>query len=689
VGGAQAGSTSRAPGSEAPPTPGLIRTLADLDPAWLERALGSGAIDSLQVEAIGTGQMSESHRVSITYADPERAGPATIVLKVAADDPTSRSTGVSLGIYEREVRFYREIAPRLAGPLARCALALYDAREGFFTLLLEDVAPARQGDQIDGCSVAEARLAMQGLARLHGPLLEDRALAQSGWLNRAAPVNQALVSQLLPGFLERYGERVSAEHRALCERFVAHLDGWLDTRRPPEGLVHGDYRLDNLLFGEAGSPRALTVVDWQTVGWGGAMADAAYFLGGGLPLSERRTHERELFGEYLERLREAGAALLDFDACWEQYRRHTFGGVLMATLASMIVERTARGDEMFVTMLARHAQHALDLEAEELLDGGAIAPAASPPPLPTAADELPHTGGAEQLWSESWYFDALAPDGTFGAWVRVGLYPNLDACWYTALVCGPDRPTVAALDFAAPLPEAGGLRVRTDALEADHRCARELERFDVTLQARGEAFADAATLLRGERGAPASLALDLRWDTAGTPYAYRMTTRYEIPCTVSGEIRLDGEALTLQAAPGQRDHSWGPRDWWAMDWLWSAGTLDDGTRLHAVELRIPGAPRLGVGYVQAPAEKLAELERVRAEETVAPDGLIATARLQVGPPEIELKVEPLAFAPLRLTAPDGRVSFFPRAMCRLRCADGRQGLGWVEWNINQPSDPRR
>ena len=87
------------------------------------------------------------------------------------------------------------------------------------------------------------------------------------------------------------------------------------------------------------------------------MADAAYFLGGGLPLSERRAHERELFGEYLERLREAGAALPDFDACWEQYRRHTFGGVLMATLASMIVERTARGDEMFVTMLARHAQH--------------------------------------------------------------------------------------------------------------------------------------------------------------------------------------------------------------------------------------------------------------------------------------------------------------------------------------------
>jgi hypothetical protein len=54
------------------------------------------------------------------------------------------------------------------------------------------------------------------------------------------------------------------------------------------------------------------------------------------------------------------------------------------------------------------------------------------------------------------------------------------------------------------------------------------------------------------------------------------------------------------------------------------------------------------------------------------------------PPGLELEIEPLAFAPLRLASPDGRVSHFPRAMCRLRADDGREGLGWVEWNLNQP-----
>src|SRR5207248_11315475 len=146
-----------------------------------------GAIESLQVQAIGTGQMSESHRISLEYGAAANAGPKTVVLKLAAADQTSRSTGVSLGIYEREVRFYRELAPRVGGPPARCALALYNERDGFFTLLLEDIAPARQGDQIAGCSVAEARLAMQGLAQLHGPLLEDHALGASGWLNRPRP----------------------------------------------------------------------------------------------------------------------------------------------------------------------------------------------------------------------------------------------------------------------------------------------------------------------------------------------------------------------------------------------------------------------------------------------------------------------------------------------------------------------
>src|SRR5438128_267907 len=251
----------RGPRSLAPP-----RSLDQLDPAWLQAVLATGPVALLAADTIGTGQMSESHRLALGYEDRERAGPASVVLKVAASDPTSRGTGVGLGIYEREVRFYQELAPRIGGPLAHCWFADYDAGEGWFTLLLEDVAPAAQGDQIAGASVAQARLALRELARLHAPVLEDAALAASEWLNRPSPLNQPFVAQLLAGLLERYGEHVAPEHSSLCERFVARLDTWLNARHPPQGLVHGDYRLDNLLFGEASCARPLTVLDWQTVG---------------------------------------------------------------------------------------------------------------------------------------------------------------------------------------------------------------------------------------------------------------------------------------------------------------------------------------------------------------------------------------------------------------------------------------
>jgi hypothetical protein len=152
---------------------------------------------------------------------------------------------------------------------------------------------------------------------------------------------------------------------------------------------------------------------------------------------------------------------------------------------------------------------------------------------------------------------------------------------------------------------------------------------------------------------------------------------------VSGTLRVGDETLTLHGT-GQRDHSWGTRDWWAMDWVWSAGELDDGTRLHAVALRIPEIGPIGIGYVQQPAGDVLELSGVQAGETVAADGLISRARIVVEPAGIVLDVEPLAFGPLRLVAPDGRVALFPRAMCRFHAADGRRGLGWVEWNLNQP-----
>ena len=73
----------------------VARTVGDLDAEWLAALLDTGPITSLAVVPIGTGQMSLTYRVSPEYQDPERAGPDSVVVKLAADDETSRSTGIA------------------------------------------------------------------------------------------------------------------------------------------------------------------------------------------------------------------------------------------------------------------------------------------------------------------------------------------------------------------------------------------------------------------------------------------------------------------------------------------------------------------------------------------------------------------------------------------------------------------
>jgi hypothetical protein len=235
------------------------------------------------------------------------------------------------------------------------------------------------------------------------------------------------------------------------------------------------------------------------------------------------------------------------------------------------------------------------------------------------------------------------------------------------------------IDFQAPLPESDELTVAREGLRVEHVCESALERFRVRLDASGESHADAVSLLRGEAGEPVPVSFDLTWETHGEPYAYRVATRYEIPCLVRGVVRVGDVEIELRGV-GQRDHSWGTRDWWSAEWMWSAGHLEDGTRFHGVEFRLPGTPPLGVGYLQPPRGGVVELDSVSASEEAGADGLITSAEITCG--DLRLRVEPTAFGPLRLEAPDGRVSQFPRAMCRVRAEDGRTGVAWVEWNRN-------
>ncbi len=99
--------------------PALLRQAADATPEWLTGSLRAAGVlapgvrvDAFDVTPIGTGQMADTTRFSLTL-DPPGAGPATVVGKFASADEQSRGTGLALRAYEIEVRFYREVAGRV------------------------------------------------------------------------------------------------------------------------------------------------------------------------------------------------------------------------------------------------------------------------------------------------------------------------------------------------------------------------------------------------------------------------------------------------------------------------------------------------------------------------------------------------------------------------------------------------
>ncbi len=350
----------------------------ELTAGWLTEALAGTdllpvgtAVRTWTTEPVGTGQMADTVRIRFE-ADPPASSPSTVIAKFASADEQSRSTGVLTRAYEIEVGVYGSVAGSVRTRMPACYHRHIELETGCFVLLLEDLADARQGDQLAGCSPEAAEGALIELAALHGPAWHHRGLGGLSWLRRggaeADEFLAGLVTSLWPGFVERYGERMEPAHLELCDRFIDVLGPWLAGRPEEVTVVHGDFRLDNLLF-RPGDPRPF-VVDWQTAGWGAAASDVSYFLGASLTTEDRRRHGEDLVVAYHRALMREGVTDFGLARLQDEYRRSCFGGLVMTIGAAMLVKRTRRGDDMFATSAARYAQQALDLGAESTLPGG-------------------------------------------------------------------------------------------------------------------------------------------------------------------------------------------------------------------------------------------------------------------------------------------------------------------------------
>lgn len=332
--------------------------------AWLAAKLGApeGSLRGFSANAIGTGQMCDSFRLTLDWDGHD--GPDSIVAKCPSTNADSRQIAKAVHNYALEISWYRDLAAEMPVSCPSCYHAEIADNEVDFALLLGDMAPARQGDQLKGATISEIEAAIEQAAKLHAPLWNNSRLDELNWLGFGKQ-NKEMVRMLLPplyqGFKDRYRDRLAPEILGMGDDFIARLDGYVDQEPRNRTIVHSDFRIDNLLFyPETG---AVTVVDWQTVSMGPGITDIAYLVGTSIAdPAMRAAEEQRLVAGYAELLRDAGVSVED-EHCWEDYRRSAFSGFIMAVFASMNVERTERGDEMFAVMAERPAQQVLDLDS--------------------------------------------------------------------------------------------------------------------------------------------------------------------------------------------------------------------------------------------------------------------------------------------------------------------------------------
>lgn len=357
----------------------LARTPDDVTPEWLTQAfrqsghLRDGKVIGLTTKRVGNGMFGDSVRFAISYDRKDETSPDSIVGKFASLDPVSKANGASIGLYETEVNFYRDFRSTVAIRAPECFVVDMDPETKDFTLILEDLTPARGGDQLTGCSVQDAYHAMDEAAALHGPRWGDPTLLDIPWMNKRTPDGEPnFLLEGFQGFLaafrERYDDMLEPEFMAECVRLGDKIVKYFAPRGAPPAPQHTDFRLDNMLFDAKGGTVPLATLDWQSISVGFGMLDVAYFIGAGLLPDVRRQHETDLVKHYLEKLKSYGVTDYDWNQAWLHYRLGILQGVFTSVFASVVTGRTERGDQMFMAMARRHCQHSMDLGSLAALD---------------------------------------------------------------------------------------------------------------------------------------------------------------------------------------------------------------------------------------------------------------------------------------------------------------------------------
>jgi hypothetical protein len=302
-------------------------------PEWLTEALRSrhalsaGRVVTVTPSSLGEGfgLLGSLARLALAYDRPGSGAPASLIAKFPAAAEMNRNLARQYRVYEREYRFYREVAPTIATRVPRAYYLDFEPATGDAVILLEDLAPARVGDQLVEPAPDEVERAITEMVKLHVARWGKADGEELTWVPALRdPIWQQVAATMelfWPSFQENFGHLVSPGIRAVGDAFAKNVVALLERlSEPPQTLLHGDFRLDNLFFATGPGEDPPVVIDWQLVSRGKGPYDLAYFLSQSLEPARRAATEREILRQYHEALLAGGVTDYTLEDCLDDYR---------------------------------------------------------------------------------------------------------------------------------------------------------------------------------------------------------------------------------------------------------------------------------------------------------------------------------------------------------------------------------
>jgi len=281
----------------------LPQSADGLDDAWASQALGT-SVRVIGSESVGVGTAFACRLFRLTLDGPPGT-PDSVLVKMPIEGD-SRAMLDGIGVYNREIQFYREVAPNLPVRTPRIYFAEQATDSTDFLLVMEDLAgECVQIDQHEGFSQQQVEAVVDALARFHSWSWAKQSLLQR-YSDNFWPITSAagrtLQQQYGQLFTYVWGLRRDALVELLppgaisiADRFAELQPRMLDALATPTCITHGELRSDNLLFDSEGQP---VFIDFQTVAQECGIRELEYLLSTSVPPDRLAAVEDDLIDRY-------------------------------------------------------------------------------------------------------------------------------------------------------------------------------------------------------------------------------------------------------------------------------------------------------------------------------------------------------------------------------------------------------